>query len=357
MAMMHMSRQMTRAIRSFGMGSPSIAPAVLLANRQQRATVRTFAKKSFAPTPEPEVQLPGEFDDDEEDYEDGGDLLDGLPSSQKRRVFALKELQEKYDNAAVDFYKEMALLQVKYQSIYTPLFDERVAIVAGTKEVGNFDVEADDEPDEGIPEFWLTALFNNEKTQSIISDRDADVLKYLTDIRSSVLTGDEHGFKLTFYFAENPYLTNATLEKTYMLEPTEDLIPVKFVGCEIDWNQGKDTTVEQVKKRVKGGKGGKAFVTETVPCDSFFKIFSPPEIPEDPSSLTEDAMMEMEDAVGMDFDVGFAVKEQVIPRAVEWFTGEIAPMDGEGEDEFYDGGDEGDGSQFDGAEDPRAMRR
>lgn len=31
--------------------------------------------------------------------------------------------------------------------------------------------------------------------------------------------------------------------------------------------------------------------------------------------------------------MGYAIKEKVIPRAVEWFTGEIAPYD---DDEMYD---------------------
>jgi hypothetical protein len=38
----------------------------------------------------------------------------------------------------------------------------------------------------------------------------------------------------------------------------------------------------KVKKRVKAAKGddkkAKAFVTENVPCDSFFNIFDPPKV-------------------------------------------------------------------------------
>jgi hypothetical protein len=37
----------------------------------------------------------------------------------------------------------------------------------------------------------------------------------------------------------------------------------------------------QRKKRVKGGpkgQGGKSFTTESVPCDSFFNIFDPPQV-------------------------------------------------------------------------------
>jgi len=42
-----------------------------------------------------------------------------------------------------------------------------------------------------------------------------------------------------------------TLEKSYILEPEEDVIPKRFVGCKIEWKDpALDVTVEQV------GRGG-----------------------------------------------------------------------------------------------------
>ncbi len=38
----------------------------------------------------------------------------------------------------------------------------------------------------------------------------------------------------------------------------------------------------------------------------------------------EDAQMdELQEELTIDFDIGFAIKDGVIPRAVEWYTGEI----------------------------------
>ena len=37
-----------------------------------------------------------------------------------------------------------------------------------------------------------------------------------------------------------------TLEKTYVLEAEDDIVPKQFIGCSIDWKQGQDVTVEQV---------------------------------------------------------------------------------------------------------------
>lgn len=61
--------------------------------------------------------------------------------------------------------------------------DERAAIVAGSASVPTFDIPDSSDKDEGIPEFWLTAMSNHDAIGGLISDRDADVLAYLRDIR------------------------------------------------------------------------------------------------------------------------------------------------------------------------------
>lgn len=60
-----------------------------------------------------------------------------------------------------------------------------------------------------------------------------------------------------------------------------------FLKCgstKIEWKPGKNVTVElkQVKQRRRGGRGGGAIrtITKEMPCDSFFRFFSPPQIPE-----------------------------------------------------------------------------
>jgi nucleosome assembly protein 1-like 1 len=36
------------------------------------------------------------------------------------------------------------------------------------------------------------------------------------------------------------------LEKTYIVEPEDDIVPKEFIGCKIHWKEGKDVTFEQV---------------------------------------------------------------------------------------------------------------
>ncbi|GLC42059.1 hypothetical protein PLESTB_001063600 [Pleodorina starrii] len=274
------------------------------------------------------------------------DPMEDLNIAQRRRVLAMKDVQKQYDTLQNEYQKELAALQHKYNEKYAPIFDERREIFTGKKAITEkYDLEDDGEPDGPVVEFWLNALANHNKVGPFITERDSEVLKFLEDIRSEVLLGEERGFKLLFYFrADNPHFTNKVLEKVYMLEPEDDVVPKRFTGTTIAWKEGRDVTVEETKRRVKGGKGDKskpAFVVEKVPCDSFFTIFDPPKVPTEAEAnkMSEEELEEVEEALANDFDIGFAIKDQVIPRAVEWFTGEIAPISPEDYDDEYEEGE------------------
>merc|ERR1712181_96556 len=100
-------------------------------------------------------------------------------------------------------------------------------------------------------------------------------------------------------------------------------------GCKIDWNEGKDVK-EKTSKSRKGAKGSpEKAVTKEIAADSFFSFFSPPEVPEDPKAEVSD---DNRAVLAIDFDVGFAIKEKIITRAVLYFTGDLFEDDDEFED-------------------------
>lgn len=272
--------------------------------------------------------------------------LEDLPAVIQRRVRALKEVQSRFDEVNSLYQKEKAVLEAKFISQYAPLLDERAEIVAGKREVPAYDIADGGEKDEGLPEFWLVALLNHDVVGREINARDEEVLKHLVDVRAEVLTGDDFGYKLIFTFEPNKFFSNTVLTKTYFMEPVDDAIPRKFVGSEIEWKEGQDVTVELVKQRVKDrkakGKNAVTTITKSQPCQSFFNFFSPPALPENPDDLTDEQLDTLQDQFDTDYEIGLAIKEQIIPRAVEWYTGEAAPLDAEGGeldefDEFEDG--------------------
>ena len=72
---------------------------------------------------------------------------------------------------------------------------------------------------------------------------------------------------------------------------------------------------------------------KTVPTESFFNFFSPPAAPDDED---EDASSDIEERLELDYQLGEDIKEKLIPRAIDWFTGEALQF------EEYEEGEEGD---------------
>ena len=77
-----------------------------------------------------------------------------------------------------------------------------------------------------VPKFWLTTLRNHVGLSDLITDRDADALKYITELRIEYLPSSKPKprFKLIFKFSPNKYDC--------------------AIGMEIKWKNEKDLTKE-----------------------------------------------------------------------------------------------------------------
>jgi nucleosome assembly protein 1-like 1 len=302
-------------------------------------------------------------------------------------------------------------LQAKYHTVYSDLWRKRADIVSGAAGAAPADGAAT--ASKGIEGFWLQALQNGRRTGATIEEHDEPVLKFLTDVRLAYLD-DFTGFRLEFVFAPNPYFTNAQLDKTFHIpfmmgggrlgsDPTIE----KIVGCEINWLPGKNVTEKEVKKSQKK-KGKKMTIVKKVgerrarrgrrgdestvlgrgrehrachmpfhapalhpapfffftafstfraalqePVESFFRFFGTPNMDEDADEDMEpEEVYELNEQIQMEMDVGFEIKNKIVPRAVEWFTGEAVEDDSDDEDDDEDDeDDEGDEEDEDDEED------
>uniref|UniRef100_A0A8C4RJQ3 Nucleosome assembly protein 1-like 1 n=1 Tax=Erpetoichthys calabaricus TaxID=27687 RepID=A0A8C4RJQ3_ERPCA len=289
--------------------------------------------------------------------------MESLPKVVKRRVNALKNLQVKCAKIEAKFYEEVHELERKYAALYQPLFDKRSDIINAVYEPNDEECEwkpdeeeeltemkekakiedekKDDEKEDpkGIPEFWLTVFKNVDLLSDMLQDHDEPILKHLKDIKVKFSDpGQAMSFTLEFYFGSNEYFTNEVLTKTYKMrsEPDES-DPFSFdgpeimgcTGCQIDWKKGKNVTLKTIKKKQKHkGRGTVRTVTKTVPNDSFFNFFSPPEVPES-GVLDEDS----EELLAADFEIGHFLRERIVPHAVLYFTGEAIEDDDDDEGE------------------------
>jgi len=334
--------------------------------------------------------------------------FESLPLPLQNRVKVLKVLHNKKADLDKEYKKELLALQAKFDKLIEPLYDRRRELVTGKAEPTEEEIKASQkaEPKEekkeeskeekkeekeekkegekgekeeeefatdvkGIPNFWLEAFKHHNDFSESISSQEEKALKYLLDVKWKPLEAAENrsdsSFVLEFEFQEgNPYFSNKVLKKTYYLTEHEQLGETMFdkmEGTDVEWLPGKNLTVKLVQVQQGGGKrggrkggrggrgriqGGGKTVTVEEPCESFFNFFK-----NDIASAfgIEDEEIEDEDLQDLyeaDYEMGLAIKEQIIPSAVLWFTGEIEdPYGPEGEDEDDDEDEEG----YDSAED------
>jgi len=276
------------------------------------------------------------------------DYIRSLPKVVKRRLKALKKLQAEANKIESKFFEEVHQLECKYAAQYDPLLQKRRDIVTATVEPTDDECDwpSDEEEDladelsakakiedsspeaentKGVPDFWLTVFKNVDMLAEMIQEHDEPILKHLLDIKLHLNANT--GFSLEFIFEPNEFFTNASLTKEYIYRFTVDEANplgyegpeiIKCNGCSIDWQKGKNVTVKLIKKVQKHkGRGTKRTVTKTVQADSFFNFFSPPRVIEG-----EDPNEDTEDLLSADFEVGHFLRNQVIPRAVLYYTGD-----------------------------------
>ncbi|GKD47207.1 nucleosome assembly protein 1;4, partial [Tanacetum coccineum] len=277
-----------------------------------------------------------------------------------------------YDELEAEFFEERAALEAKNQKLYAPLYSKyagfwiallsrllpmpphhrkkrkleyyynqsmytlfchapssllllecptniycRYDIVTGAVEVDG--AKEEDAIAKGVPEFWLTAMKNNEITAEEITERDEKALKHLKDIKWCRMD-DPKGFKLEFFFDTNPLFTNSVLTKGAHVILT-------LCMTTIEWLPGKCLTQKILKKKPKKGSKNPKHITKTEDCESFLNFFSPPEVPDDAEEIEEDEAEELQNQMEQDYDVGSTIRDKIIPHAVSWFTGEANEED------------------------------
>lgn len=280
---------------------------------------------------------------------DGGSIPANLSAAGVASVAVLKTYQEDYEKVNEAFHTERRALEDKYTDLYKPIFAKRSTELA--KDV--------------IPKFWLGAFSHCEEIAENIQPKDTIALEFLKDLtvtdvkyaeaaaaKATGTFGDGKSRKtggsytLTFSFAPNPFFENTTLTKTYIMEDDEeggeDGDSDHAIGDKIQWKAGKDLTHRFLRKKIRGGKGGKGEVlTKKVQCDSFFNFFEPPVLPEDSGeSMTEEELDEFEEAANADVELGETFRHDLIPRAIAYYLDEVEVDTDEDEDE--DGSDDED---------------
>lgn len=324
--------------------------------------------------------------------------IENLPKAVKNRVYGLKSLQRSQMKLEAEFQKELLELEKKFFDKYQPLYEKRMKIVNGEleptaeeiEEGEQLEKEDQDEEDEqpedeeeeeeeedndevGIPGFWLTALENLTTVQETITDRDLEVLQSLIDIRMKYL--DTPGFQLIFEFKDNEFFNNKILTKTYHYQAelgySGDFVYDHADGCEIEWKLKENNVTINIERRKQRNKTTKQIRTieKLTSTESFFNFFDPPKPPkvnddedgehehdEDEEEDEEEIDEELEGRLELDYQLGEEIKDRLIPRAIDWFTGDAVDFaypdefEGDEDEEFTDEEDDDEDDEDDDEE-------
>ena len=276
-----------------------------------------------------------------------------LPVGVRRRVHALQALDADVEAVLAEHAKQQRAVHAEYLKALAPLHAKRRALVAGAAEPAAADVDAgcvqehrdagvsltEDGPEvaaagaaaapagKGLPGFWLAALSHHVVITEFIEERDRKALELVEDITCEMLDEPAVGFQVTFHFpAGNPFFAETQLTKTFKMkmEMGEETLDVAE-STKISWKDGQNLTVELVtkKQKKKGGKGGKAevrTVTKEEPCPSFFRFF----LDDNEGGEQEEWMM-----------LAQVLMTKIVPRAVDYYTGEAPDGESDLEDEDY----------------------
>ncbi len=111
----------------------------------------------------------------------------------------------------------------------------------------------------------------------------------------------------------------------------------------------ENSIIEDTKSNSSPDTKQTRVVKKTVPTESFFNFFDPPKAPE---TDEDDAASDVEERLELDYQLGEDIKEKLIPRAIDWFTGEALQFEEVDEDlEEGDFEDEDDEEDDDASED------
>ncbi|XP_015123830.1 protein SET isoform X2 [Diachasma alloeum] len=190
---------------------------------------------------------------------------------------------------------EILEVEKKYNKLRKPYFQKRNDII------------------KRIPNFWLTAFVNNKKIAEILEEDEEDALRYLNKLEVEEFEDIKSGYRINFYFDENPYFENEVLTKEFHLGSSGEW-GLASQSTPIRWKDGADLT-----KRAKGKaqlKGRKRPLGHR----SFFDWFTDHG---DPSSD----------------DIAELIKDDMWPNPLQYY---LAP------DMDVENGIEGDGEEVDG---------
>uniref|UniRef100_A0A8D1ME74 Protein SET n=1 Tax=Sus scrofa TaxID=9823 RepID=A0A8D1ME74_PIG len=225
-----------------------------------------------------------------------------LPKEEKEQQEAIEhidEAQNEIDRLNEQASEEILKVEQKYNKLRQSFFQKRLELIAK------------------IPDFWVTTFVNHPQVSALLGEEVEEALHYLTRVEVTEFEDIKLGYRMDFYFDENPSFENKVLPKEFHLNESGDS---SSKTTEIKWKSGKDLTKHSSQTQNKASRKRQHEEPE-----SFFTWFA------DHSDADTD-------------DLGEVIKDDIWPNPLQYYL--VPDMDdeeGEGEEEDDDDDEEEEG--------------
>jgi len=159
---------------------------------------------------------------EESDSEDDAQEFD---EETQKALEEIDSTQNEIDALNEKASEEILKVEQKYNKLRKPFFDKRNTTIAK------------------INNFWITAMVNHPQISLLIDEEEEDCLHFLTKMEVEEFEDIKSGYRIKFFFQENPFLENDVLVKEFHLGTIGD---PKSTSTEIKWKAGMD-----LSKKVK----------------------------------------------------------------------------------------------------------
>ncbi|NXF18075.1 SET protein, partial [Rhodinocichla rosea] len=144
---------------------------------------------------------------------------------QQEAIEHIDEVQNEIDRLNEQASEEILKVEQKYNKLRQPFFQKRSELIAK------------------IPNFWVTTFVNHPQVSALLGEEDEEALHYLTRVEVTEFEDIKSGYRIDFYFDENPYFENKVLSKEFHLNESGD---PSSKSTEIKWKSGKDLTKRSI---------------------------------------------------------------------------------------------------------------
>ncbi|XP_025060789.1 protein SET [Alligator sinensis] len=215
-----------------------------------------------------------------------------VEKEQQEAIEHIDEVQNEIDRLNEQASEEILKVEQKYNKLRQPFFQKRSELIAK------------------IPNFWVTTFVNHPQVSALLGEEDEEALHYLTRVEVTEFEDIKSGYRIDFYFDENPYFENKVLSKEFHLNESGD---PSSKSTEIKWKSGKDLTKRSSQTQNKASRKRQHEEPE-----SFFTWFT------DHSDAGAD-------------ELGEVIKDDIWPNPLQYYL--VPDMDdeeGEGEEDDDD---------------------